>query len=138
MFEAVQRQLKKNNGRSHTISGKSTRVYLLKGIAKCVHCGMPLWAETLKNGHQYYREQRGSRGYGECLARGKSIACELIDWQVAKIVGALSLDETWKDYIIAQISTIDERRRILDERKQVEERLKRLGRAFIDGIEPVP
>ena len=45
------------------------REYLLKGLIRCAHCLMPMWAQTYKNGRRYYREQKGSRGAGYCVGR---------------------------------------------------------------------
>ena len=69
LFETVGLALRRNSGRSSTIGRKSTRSYLLNGLARCAHCGMNLWAQTYKNGNQYYREHRTSRSHGECLNR---------------------------------------------------------------------
>ena len=46
--------------------GKTEREYLLKGLIKCAHCGMSLWAQTLKSGSRMYREQARSRSHIEC------------------------------------------------------------------------
>ncbi|MCH9016801.1 MAG: recombinase zinc beta ribbon domain-containing protein [Chloroflexi bacterium] len=37
----------------------------LKGLTKCADCGLPMWAQTYTNERRYYREQRGSRGWGK-------------------------------------------------------------------------
>ena len=66
LFEAVQIALKKNSGRSETLGRQQSRTYLLKGLIRCAHCGMPLWAQTYRNGHRYYREQYGTRSHGNC------------------------------------------------------------------------
>jgi len=117
-----------------TISPGAPRTYLLKGLIKCVHCGMPLWAETLGNTHQYYREQRGTRSYGECPARGKSIPAEIVDEQVTRLVESLTLEENWQQYLVTRLMTTDDRARISKERQQLEGRLKRLGRTFVDQL----
>jgi len=31
------------------------REYLLKGLIRCAHCLMPMWAQTYKSGRRYYR-----------------------------------------------------------------------------------
>lgn len=68
LFEGVQAILRKNSGRSETLSGRSSRTYLLKGLIRCAYCGFPLWAQTYKNGSSYYREQYGTRSFGTCPA----------------------------------------------------------------------
>ena len=63
-FDLVQANLTRNAGRSRTLEPRPAREYLLKGLVRCIHCGMPLWAQTYKSGQAYYREHRGSRGEG--------------------------------------------------------------------------
>ena len=47
LFEQVQDNLKHNAGRSQTLAPKPAREYLLKGLIRCAHCGMPLWAPSV-------------------------------------------------------------------------------------------
>ncbi|MDY6833408.1 MAG: recombinase family protein, partial [Chloroflexota bacterium] len=72
LFETVQLCLKRNSGRSETLKPNPEREYLLKGIIRCVYCGMPMWAQTYKSGHRCYREHRGSRGAGNCINKSGS------------------------------------------------------------------
>ena len=133
LFNSVQARLKAAKGRSKTFSA-SYRLYLLKGLARCIYCGYPLWSETLKSGYSYYREQKNAHGNYDCPACGKSIRCSVIDEQVDSIIRSLTLEPTWRERIIEKISTVSERESILKQRKQTEEKLRRLGRAYIDGV----
>jgi site-specific DNA recombinase len=72
VYDLVQKRLKEAKNRSSTVSPR-TRIYLLKGIARCVFCGYPLWSESSLPGYGYYREQRNSRVDFNCLANGKAI-----------------------------------------------------------------
>ena len=134
LFEAVQATLRKNSGRSSTLSSRKTRTYLLKGLIRCAHCGMPLWAQTYKNGNSYYREQRGSRSHGECPSHGGSISCRIPDDQIGRVISAIELRSDWLDQVLERIALKDEVARIQDERVRVTERLRRLGRAYVDGL----
>ena len=135
-FESVQVMLKKNSGRSSTLSRTAHRDYLLKGLIRCAHCGMNAWAQTYKNGRTYYRETRASNSAGECPAHGGSISCEVPDEQVARIVQAIELPQDWIERALALISEKDEVTRVKEERARVAERLRRLGRAYVDGLFP--
>jgi site-specific DNA recombinase len=53
VFDIVQVTLKKNSGRSETLSPRPEREYLLKGLVRCAYCGMPMWSQTYFNGHRY-------------------------------------------------------------------------------------
>ena len=134
LFESVQVALRKNSGRSSTIGRKSTRTYLLKGLARCAHCGMNLWAQTYKGGQQYYREHRASRSHGECPSQGGSISCNIPDEQIGKMFSSIVLPDDWQRRVLAKIVHQDETARIIGERERVKEKLRRLGQAFVDGL----
>ena len=134
LFEGVQVALRKNSGRSSTIGRKSTRTYLLKGLARCAHCGMNLWAQTYKGGQRYYREHRASRSHGECPSRGGSISCSIPDEQIGKMFSSIVLPDDWQRRVLARIVRQDETARIIGERERVKEKLRRLGQAFVDGL----
>ena len=107
---------------------------LLKGLIHCAHCRMPMWAQTFKNGRRYYREQKGSRGAGYCVGRSGSMPCEIPDEQMGRIISAIVLPEAWLDRVLAQVHGVDEVKRVERERDQVQQRLKRLGTAYVDGL----
>ena len=134
LFEGVQMALRKNSGRSSTIGRKSTRIYLLKGLARCAHCGMNLWAQTYKNGQQYYREHRASRSHGNCPSQGGSISCNIPDEQIGQMFSSIQLPDDWQRRVLAKIVHQDETARIIAERERVKEKLRRLGKAFVDGL----
>lgn len=134
LFEAGQVALAKNSGRSATIGRRKTRTYLLKGLARCADCGMNLWAQTYKNGRSYYREQRASRSHGVSPAHGGSIPCEIPDQQVGKIFSSIRLPEDWENAVVKKIQSRDESSRVLGERERINQRLRRLGLAFVDDL----
>ncbi len=136
LFEAVQVTLRRNSGRSETLAVRPERQYLLKGIIRCAYCLMPMWAQTYKNGHRYYREHTGSRSHMNCPAAGGSITCEAADEQIGKLVEAIELPDLWLEEVLARINLKDEVVRVRKERVQVQEKLRRLGKAFVDGLFP--
>ena len=108
LFELVQDTLQRNSGRSKTLDPRPEREYLLNGIVRCAFCGMPMWAQTYKNGQRYYREHKGSRSHADCPAAGGSIPCHLADEQVGNIVEAIELGPRWLEEVLALISLKDE------------------------------
>ena len=138
LFEQVQANLKRNSGRSQTLVSKPAHEYLLKGLVRCAQCGMPMWAQTYRSGYAYYREHRGSRGAGECVNSGGAVLARTVDEQVGQIIEALVLPVDWLEAALQRISLRDEVARVNAEREQIQEKLKRLGRAFVDGLVDQP
>ena len=134
IFDTVQVTMKKNSGRSETLRPRPAREYLLKGIVRCAYCGMPMWAQTYHNGQRYYREHKASRSHGVCSAASGSIPCHMADSQVIQLVENIELGDQWLEEVLAIISVKDEAERINKKRKDTEQRLRRMARAFIDGL----
>ena len=126
--------MKKISGRSETLHLRPEREYLLKGLIRCAHCGLRMWAQTYKNGNRYYREQKGSRGEGYCINRSRSLPCHLPDEQMGRIIQAIALPDSWMDRVLARIQLADDVERVNQERTQAEQRLRRLGKAYVDGL----
>jgi len=136
LFDVVQTTLKKNSGRSETLQAHPERFYLLKGIIRCAYCGMPMWAQTYKNGHTYYREHKATRSLGICSGGGGSLPCEVVDEQVKKLVSAIELGPRWLEEVLAVVNLKDDVDRVKKERKLAQEKLKRMARTYIDGLLP--
>jgi hypothetical protein len=134
VFDLVQDKLRQNSGRSQTLIRHPEREYLLKGVVRCAYCLMPMWAQTYKSGRRYYQEHRGSRGHAVCPASGGSISCEVADEQIGKIVEAIQLGPRWEEEVLSIIAVEDEMEKVKDRRQRVQERLRRLGRAYVDGV----
>ena len=95
LFNRVQEKLKVSKNRSKTFS-PSYRQYLLKGIARCIYCGYPLWAETSTKGFTCYREPKNSRSHFNCPGNGKSISGRLLDDQIDSLVKSFTLLPSWR------------------------------------------
>jgi hypothetical protein len=136
IFDAVQDIMKKNSGRSMTLQPHPAREYLLKWLVRCAYCGMPIWAQTYKSGKTYYREHRGSRSLEICPAHGGAINCKTIDDQIIKVIESIELGPTWLEEVISIISLKDEVARVKKQRINAQERLRRMAKAFTDGLFP--
>ncbi len=62
------------------------------------------------------------------------MACTVPDEQMGKILGAIVLPDAWMDRVLSKIHLAREPERLQRERVQVEQRLKRLGNAYVDGL----
>ena len=134
VFDTVQLMLRKNSGRSETLNPRPARGYLLKGLIRCAYCGLPMWAQTYKNGGRYYREHRNSRGIMECPASGGSVPSDLADEQVGMVIEAIALQTDWMDQVMALINVQDDVEAVRERRRQLEEKLRRLGKAYVNGM----
>jgi len=134
VFHSVQLALRRNSSRSETLHTHPDREYLLKGLVRCAHCLMPLWAQTINSGSRLYREQARSRSHVNCPADGKSIRCDVPDDQIGKIVSSIVLPDAWMDRVLAQVRLADHVQAVAHERKDTEQRLKRLWRVYLDDL----
>ena len=80
------------------------RRYLLKGLARCVHCGEIMWSNTCRSG-SYYRDPSTVRGL-DC--RGGSVRVDYVDGQVDRIIERLVLPEAWQQRILALYAETDD------------------------------
>ena len=136
VFDVVQATLRKNSGRSETLHPRPEREYLLKGIIRCAYCGMPMWSQTYKNGQRYYREHKASRSLDICEGAGGSIPCHVADEQIGRVVEAIELGPKWLEEILAIVSLKDEVERVKAERARVQEKLRRMTKAYMDNLFP--
>jgi len=136
LFDLVESALRKNSGRSATLAANPEREYLLKGIIRCAWCKMPMWSQTYVGGHRLYREHRESRSIAACPAAGGSISCHIADEQVGKLVEAIELGPRWLEEVLAIVTVQDEVQRVREQRKQVQEKLRRLGVTYRDLLIP--
>jgi site-specific DNA recombinase len=133
-FDLVETNLRKNSGRSRTLTPHPERDYLLKGLIRCTYCMMPMWSQTYKSGQRYYREHRASRSLVDCPSAGGAITCQIPDEQMGRIVSAIELGPMWQQQVMAIILVKDEVERVKEQRLRVKDKLKRLGKAFVDGV----
>ena len=68
------------------------------------------------------------------MAHASSIVCGVADDQIALLISAITLPESWMDRVLAQVQAVDEVKRIQGEREEVRRRLQRLGRAYVDDL----
>jgi site-specific DNA recombinase len=136
LFNLVQAISKKNCGRSQLFKDSPERIYLLKGIIRCAYCGMPMWAQTYHNGLPYYREHRYSRSMANCPSGSSSTACAIIDNQLGQLIESIELKPKWQEELLAILNLKDETARVTKERQDIQEKLRRMAKTYIDGLLP--
>ena len=95
-----------------------------------------MWAQTYTNGQRYYREHKASRSQAICPSAGGSIPCHVADEQMAKLIGAIELGSQWLEEVLSIISLKDEVERVNRQRQTTQEKLRRMARAYVDGVFP--
>ncbi len=93
-----------------------------------------MWAQTYHNGQRYYREHKNSRSHGVCPVASGSIPCHTADSQVIHLVENIELNERWLDEVLAIISIKDEAERINKKKQDIQQRLRRMAKTYIDGL----
>ncbi len=113
--------------------GHQKRVYLLAGIARCHECKLTLRCTSTQSrgAHRYYRHTAQMRGY-ECTVPGKMVRADALEDQWARILSGIRLPDGWKQRIEELAGDADERQRILREREEVQEKLRRLKLMYRD------
>ncbi len=94
-----------------------------------------MWAQTYKNGHKYYREHKASRSHGICSGGG-SITCNIVDNQISRLIGVIELGPRWLEEVLSIISLKDEVEQVRKKREVAQEKLRRMAKAYIDGVFP--
>ncbi len=93
-----------------------------------------MWAQPYHNGQRYYREHKASRGHGVCPVASGSIPCHVADSQVIQLVENIELGDRWLEEVLTIISVKDEAERINKKKQDIQQRLRRMGRTYIDGL----
>ena len=94
-----------------------------------------MWAQTYKSGKPFYREHKASRSHGICSGGG-SITCPIIDNQISGLIEAIELGPRWLEEVLTIISLKDEVETISNKRQNAQEKLRRMAKAYIDGVFP--
>lgn len=134
LFDKCQ-AVRKSRGRQARSLGQTRRVYMLSGIARCHLCKLTLrcYATNSKGKWRYMRHTAEWRGY-ECSVPTISLRADFLEDLWGEIVSRIELPEGWRQRIEELSGDADEREAVLREREQVQEKLRRLKRAYVDGL----
>ncbi|OGN99302.1 MAG: hypothetical protein A2Y89_04825 [Chloroflexi bacterium RBG_13_51_18] len=94
-----------------------------------------MWAQTYQSGKPFYREHKNSRSHGICPGGG-SVTCTVIDSQITGLIEAIELGPQWLEEVLAIISLKDEVEQVRKKRQALQEKLRRMAKAYIDGVFP--
>lgn len=123
--------------RAHISKAKSKHPNLLQRIICCDHCERQLRIQTVidKNvpKYGYYQESSRMRGL-DCKFSSKVVRTNVADNQVFDFLSQIRLPENWQKDINHLLEDMDTVRQIENRRVQIGDELRRLGRAFTDGV----
>jgi DNA invertase Pin-like site-specific DNA recombinase len=117
--------------RSHLAFNKLRRVSLLRRIVCCSQCERPLRVQSVK-GYGYYIETSLYRGK-DCVDSHARVRMDVMDQMVFDLLRNVQLPEAWQKDIERMIRDMDVVRKIENRRLEIEDELRRAGRAFADG-----
>ncbi len=115
--------------RSHATHFKT---YLLAGLLRCVQCDQTLRSQSSVH-YRYYRDMTAGRGLS-CPDSGLSIKAETVEAEVGAVLSGMRLKDEWQAEIRSALASEDERARLLERRRFLEGKLRRLGVAYVDGV----
>jgi len=132
LFDRVQ-EVRRAHARRPRAYTPTIRVYLLSGLGRCAHCGRTIRAQGGPR-YSYYREMSKARGFTDCPVAGRSIRMDVAEEQLGRLMTAFTLPPDWREEIRRALEDEDRREAILAERKRLEERLRRVGELYAEGV----
>jgi site-specific DNA recombinase len=117
--------------RAHLAFNKLRRVSLLRRIVCCSQCERPLRVQVSK-GYGYYIETSMFRGK-DCVDSHARVCMNTMDQLVLNLLRNIHLPESWQKDIEQLLQKMDVVRTIETRRLEIEDELRRVGRAFADG-----
>lgn len=129
LFDRVQRARQARIDRPLRARVRSSRPYLLRGIARCAVCGGVMWANTLSHGseYRYYRCASRLRGH-DCDAVATSVRADQVEASVDELFESWKQPADWREQIAAPGDPETA------ERTQLQARIARTRRALLDGL----
>ena len=132
LFDQVQIIRKAHAARPRTNTKNFERIYLLNGLIRCASCERNLRAQGYRV-YRYYREASRLRGL-KCQSSDVYVHADVVEQQVGAIVQAFEFPPEWKKEIRDVLSSSVDQQHRKDERKEILEKLKRLGDLYLDGM----
>jgi len=132
LFDQVQVVRKRHAARPRTTTTRFERIYLLNGLLRCISCERNLRAQGYR-GYRYYVEVSHMRGL-ECPDARTYQKAAILEEQIGNIVQAFAFPPDWQKEIRHALSSGLEGENLEKERKEITEKLKRLGELYLDNM----
>lgn len=132
LFDEVQKRLARNRSHTNGLS-KARRHYLLQGLARCVYCGFPMWADAGGRGVvPRYRERPGLT-MSPCEAGDRSVRADEVDPQAELVFTHLVLRPGWREWVIERLQARAKVKSMKREKAKLEAKLRRLLDVYTEG-----
>ncbi len=118
--------------RTYIALNKISYPNLLQRIVYCSECERPLRIQSSRR-YGYYIETSRYRGK-ECKASRGRARMDYLDGHALNLLRSLRLPEDWQKDIERLLEDMDVVRKIESRRFEIDDELRRVGRAFADGV----
>lgn len=131
LFEQVQKVREQRRAKIGVTAPKTSRVYILSGLARCARCGWPMRGSA-SSGKRYYRDPAHDQ-QRDCDQR--LVWADPAEEALGAFLRQLTLPPDWRERVLAMVQEQVRRpiHEIRLERERIEGQLERLKRLFILG-----
>ena len=134
LFDRVQRVIDERARRPRVHARRPPHPYLLAGIAFCIRCGGPLWANSAAGGaYHYYRCAADRRGE-LCDDGGLSARVESPDGALARMFEAMRLPPRWQERVCELTHETTDIESTEEQRRYWADQVKRAKDGFKVGL----
>ncbi|MFZ6029740.1 MAG: recombinase family protein [Chloroflexota bacterium] len=141
LFEQCQAVRQSHAKRPKSYSPVVSKTYILQRIICCEKCERPLRVQTVRSDRKikeidreygYYQEVSQMRGLA-CPHAGKSVRMDIPNAQIMALLRNIRLPADWQEEIQRMVTDADVTHKIETRRTQIDNEIRRLGRAYADG-----
>jgi site-specific DNA recombinase len=156
LFDKAMIARRANTLRHNSANHTATRIYPLAGIVHCRECGRKLRGQFWGKHGRHYHDP--AHEYDDPCTQPANIPAELLETDIANVIGAITLPPNWQKRIIARLKSkrdprVDERKRaglrgqlararqlfVLGDMSEREYNLEKTRvQSEIDQLQPVP
>ncbi|MDW8069079.1 MAG: recombinase family protein [Anaerolineae bacterium] len=131
LFERVQKVREQRRGKIGVTARKTSRTYILAGLARCARCGWPMRGSA-SSGKRYYRDPAHDQSR-DCDQR--LVGADAAEEALGAFLRQLALPPDWREQVLAIVQDQAGKpvHEIRLERERIEGQLERLKRLFILG-----
>ncbi len=135
LLEAVQRVRASRRKNPSGLRARPDRIYMLRGIARCVRCGRRLICSPSKGGRRYHdtsKEKHDHCGWGRL-----SVSALELEENLSQVVRRIALPDDWRTRVLQLVEEAGPRHEVERRRAALKDRLARFRSLFEEGDIPI-